>query len=394
MSEKISLKIIIIIASLVAVGPMATDMYLPALPTMSKDFNTSSANVQLTLSIYFFGFAIGQLIYGPLSDRFGRKPVLQMGLLIFIISSAIASLATSIETLIFMRLMQALGGCAGPVLGRAMVRDMFSAEEAGQVLSHVASTMALAPAIAPIIGGILTVNFGWQANFWFLFAYAIAAFLMLSFGLAETNHHKNPDAMKLNLMLSNYIQIIKHREWRLYTLICSLIFAGLFAFLSASSFVLIEYFHVSELQYGLLFAVIVIGYIIGSQVSARLSRRIGGFSLIRMGCWLGLIAGLSMLGLNLLGIYHISSIIIPHFFYMIAVGITMPLAMAGALAPFPKMAGAASGLLGTTQMLIAAGFGVIIGQWNTGTPLVLSAGIAAAGVSAFLMMKRLKFSIK
>ncbi len=387
-------KIIISIALLVALGPLATDMYLPALPTLVKDLNTDAASVQITLSIYFFGFAIGQLIYGPLSDRFGRKPVLQFGLIVFVLSSVVASLTTSIETLIAVRLLQALGGCAGPVLGRAMVRDLFSGEEAGQVLSHIASSMALAPAIAPVIGGLLTVAYGWQANFWFLFAYGLLALGVLTFSLSETNQQKNPDATKVRALFSNYIQIAKHQQWQLYTLICSLIFAGLFAFLSASSFVLIEFLGVSELQYGLLFAVIVMGYIIGSQLSARMSKKLGAFKLIRFGCWLAMISGLAMLGLSLIGSTNVVSIIAPHFFFMIAVGISMPLAMAGALNPFPDMAGAASGLLGTTQMLIAAGFGVIIGHWNTGTPTVMAAGIAFAGVSSFMVMKRLKYVLR
>lgn len=375
---------------LVALGPMATDMYLPAFPTLVKELNTTSFNVQLTLSIYFFGFAIGQLIYGPLSDRFGRKPVLQVALIIFVISSVIASLATTIETLIAVRLLQALGGCAGPVLGRAMVRDMFSEEEAGQVFSHIASSMALAPAIAPIIGGFLTVAFGWQSNFWFLFFYGLLALFVLTFSLKETNQQKNPDATKFRQLLSNYTHIVKHQEWQLYTLICSFTFAGLFAFLVASSFVLIEYLGVSEYQYSLMFAVIVVGYIIGSQLSARLSRKLGAFQLIRYGCWLALISGCSMLFLALVESYNVVSVIGPHFFFMIAVGITLPLAMAGALNPFPDMAGAASGILGTTQMLIAFAFGVIIGQWDMTTPIVMSAGIAFAGISSFLLMKRLK----
>jgi len=394
MQNKHTLRIIISIAILVALGPMATDMYLPALPTLARDLNTNTASVQLTLSVYFFGFAIGQLIYGPLSDCFGRKPVLQIGLIIFIISSAIASLSTSIETLIIVRLFQALGGCAGPVLGRAMVRDLFSDEEAGQVLSHIASSMALAPAVAPIIGGLLTVAYGWQANFWFLFVYGLLALSMLTFGLKETNQQKNPNAMKISQLLANYAYILKHQQWRLYTLICSLIFAGLFAFLLASSFVLIEFLGISEYQYGLLFAVIVIGYIIGSQLSVRLSRKLGAFKLIRYGCWLALVSGSSMLWLSLIESHNIVSIIAPHFFFMIAVGITMPLAMAGALNPFPNMAGSASGLLGTTQMLIAAGFGVLIGHWNTGTPTVMAAGIAFAGVSSFVVMKRLKYVLR
>lgn len=391
MKNKSPIKIILIIALLVALGPMATDMYLPSLPLLTKSLNTSASNVQLTLSIYFFGFAIGQLIYGPLSDRFGRKPILQIGLVIFIISSVLASLAASIEALILTRLFQALGGCAGPVLGRAMVRDMYSPEEAGRVLSHVASAMALAPAIAPVIGGFLTVAYGWQSNFWFLFGYGLIALSALTFSISETNQHKNPEAMKVHHLVGNYRTIIKNQEWRLYTLICSFVYAGLFAFLSGSSFVLIETMGVSELIYGFLFAVIVVGYIIGSQLSARLSISLGAFTLIGYGSWLALITGLSMFLLSLSGSRNVITVIAPHFFFMIAVGIVMPLSMAGALKPFPKMAGAASALLGFTQMTLAALFGILIGVFQDGNAVVMTATIAFSGCLTFIAMKRLKW---
>lgn len=190
MTDKHSILTVIIISMLVALGPLATDIYLPALPELTKALNTTTSNAQLTLSIYFIGFAFGQLIYGPLSDRYGRKPILQIGLVIFIISSVIASLATSIESLLIARLFQSLGGCAGPVLGRAMVRDMFSPEDAGQVLSHIASVMAIAPAVAPIIGGALTIAYGWEANFIFLFIYGFVILLVMTIKLPESNTKK------------------------------------------------------------------------------------------------------------------------------------------------------------------------------------------------------------
>lgn len=391
MSDKHSFKVIVIITLLIALGPMATDMYLPALPSLAKSLDTSSSNVQLTLSIYFFGFAIGQLIYGPLSDRFGRKPVLQVGLIIFVLSSAIASLATSIEALIVARVFQALGGCAGPVLGRAIVRDMFSGEEAGRVLSHVSSAMALAPAIAPIIGGFLTVAYGWQASFLFLMLYGLIALLVLTLNLPETNTNINDAAMKLSSIKANYLTILKHQEWRLNTLICSFVYAGLFAFLLGSSFVLIEFMNVSESGYGFLFTVIVLGYMIGSQLSARFSGRIGLFRLIRYGSSLALISGMVMFILSLFESKNVVTVIAPHFFYMISVGIVMPLTMASALNPFPKMAGSASALLGFIQMFFVAFFGVLIGYLESSTAIVMAGSIALAGTLTFLTTMRLEY---
>lgn len=394
MTDKHSPFVIIIIAGLVALGPMATDMYLPALPSLTSDLNTNDASVQMTLSVYFFGFAIGQLIYGPLSDRFGRKPVLQIGISIFIVCSVLASLSTSITMLIAVRFFQAVGGCAGPVLGRAMVRDMYEPEEAGKVLSHIATSMAIAPAIAPIIGGFLTVTFGWQANFWFLFLYGITALALLSAKISETNRYKNPQATQIKQLLNNYRYIFHNQQWRLYTLSCSFVFAGLFAFLSASSFVLINHFGVSEAVYGYLFSVIVIGYMCGSQLAARLNQKLGAFNMIRYGSWVAIIAATTMLLLSLRQEQYIAYIIAPHFFYMLAVGIVMPLSMAGALAPFPKMAGSASSLLGTVQMLIAAIFGAVVGYLfthsNDSSSVTMSASIAFAAWCTFISVLQLQ----
>jgi len=381
-----SSRTIVIITLLVALGPLATDLYLPALPILTEAFHTNSSKVQLTLSIYFIGFAVGQLIYGPLSDRFGRKPVMLGGMLLFVVCSGAAVYAGSIESLIAIRLLQALGGCVGPVLGRAMVRDLYTPAEAGRVLSHIASAMALAPAFAPIIGGYLTVLFGWEANFWLLLGYGLLVLTALVFGIPETVPQKNPRATNIRQLLANYLTLARHPVWRRNTLICSFIFAGLFAFLSGSSFVLIDYLGVSEQGYGFLFALVVAGFITGSQISARLSRRTSAPTIIRYGCWVGLLAGLAMLGLSLSGVHSVAALVGPQFFYMMAVGMVMPHTLAGALAPFPHMAGTVSALFGTVQMLIAALHGGLVGHFHTGTPTAMVIGIAFPGLMAFVLM--------
>jgi len=385
-----AIRTLLFIALLVALGPVATDMYLPALPTIAEAFDTNSAKVQLTLSVYFIGFALGQLIYGPLSDRFGRKPVLQIGMALFVVSSALAVFAASIEALITIRLLQALGGCAGPVLGRAIVRDMYPPAESGGMMSHISSAMALAPALAPILGSYLTILYGWEANFWFLMMYGVIALGVISFGLPETLPHKNLAALQIKQLFKNYCTVMAHSVWRLHTLICSFIFAGLFSFLSGSSFVLIAYLGVSKQQYALLFAVIVVGFIVGSQLSARLLKRHSTLALISAGCTLGAIAGVTMLILSMLGWHTVFNIIVPHFFFMMAVGIVMPLTLVSALAPFPHMAGVASALFGAIQMLIASLHGVLVGHFYTGTPTAMAAGIAIAGLVSFTLMTRLQ----
>jgi len=384
------LRITIILSMLVALGPMATDLYLPSFPAITKAFNVSSSEVQLTLSIYLIGFAMGQLIYGPLSDQFGRKPVLIVGLLIFVISSVMATLATSIEALIFIRLFQALGGCAGPVLGRSMVRDLYQPAESAIMLSHISTVMALAPAVAPIVGGYLTVYFGWEANFWFLFVYGLIALIVYIFNMSETINQKNPNALKLKQLFKNYFSIIKHREWLYYTLICAFAYSGLFVFLSGSSFVLIDFLEVAEEHFGYFFAVVIIGYMTGTQLTARLVKYYRSIVLIRIGCIIALTSGLIMFLLSIIGLYSVFSIIVPHFFFMASVGVIMPLTIAGALAPFPHMAGAASALFGMLQMLIAAILGGLVGFFHTGTPTIMATGIAFAGAMTFLIIIRLE----
>ena len=387
-------KTILFIAALVALGPLATDMYLPALPAIADSLHTDTTQVQLTLSVYLIGFALGQPIYGPLSDRFGRKPVLLMGMLLFIASSTMAAFATSIEHLIAMRLFQALGGCTGPVLGRAIVRDLYQPAEAGRALAHIASTMALAPALAPIFGSYLTILYGWEANFWFLVIYGIVAVCVISFGLPESIPHKNPNALRIKELCKNYYRLIAHPVWRLNTLVCSFIYAGLFSFLSGSSFVLISYLGVSKQNYALLFAIIVIGYITGSQLSARLNTRYPALTLIHAGCLLGVASGATMLTLSYIGWHSVTNIIAPHFFFMLAVGMVMPLTLANALAPFPHMAGTASALFGTVQMLIASLHGALVGHFYAGTPTAMAAGIAIAGTVAYMAMLRLQKYMK
>ncbi len=367
------------IAALVALGPLSTDMYLPALPGMASEFDTDSGNIQLTLSLFMVGFAFAQIIYGPLSDRFGRKPVLLIGLLIFIISSIGCALSSSINTLLLFRFLQALGGSAGPVLGRAMVRDIHGPESSGKILSHIASAMALAPAVAPIAGGFMFIAWGWASIFWLLVSFGIAETLLLYFKIEESAPQEFRHPKSINTILSNYKTLLKDRNYLGYTLTCTLSFAGLFSYLSGSSFVIIDYFSVSEVGYGLLFSLVVIGYISGTLTGGKLSLSWGYKNLVALGSIICLFSGLLMLILTGLNTQHVASIVIPMMFFMMGVGLVMPQSMAGALANYPQMAGSASGMLGFIQMSIAGIAGIIVGHGYNGTPLIMSIMIAFMG---------------
>ncbi len=368
------------LAALVALGPMSTDMYLPAFPRIVNELGTDPASVQLTLSVFLVGFAVAQLFYGPLSDRYGRKPVMLGGLVLFLVASIGCALAKDIEALILFRLLQALGGSAGPVLGRAIVRDVYGAKDAGRVLSHIASLMALAPAMAPILGGFLTVSLGWQAVFWFLVAYGIIGTLVFVFKVEESAPAEHRHPKSFSLIRRHYAQLMSDRNYLGYMLTCSFSYAGLFAFLSGSSFVLIQQFGVSEQHFGLYFMAVVIGYIIGTQLSAHVGKHKSYNTMILAGSVLLIVASAAMVVSVLAYPTHISSVIVPMIVFMVGVGIVMPQSMAGALKYYPNIAGTASGLLGFTQMSIAGLAGMIVGQsYNaTATPMAIVIFLMAA----------------
>jgi DHA1 family bicyclomycin/chloramphenicol resistance-like MFS transporter len=369
-----------VIALLVAVGPLSTDMYLPAFPALAAAFDADIAQVQQTLSIFLIGFAAAQLAYGPLSDRYGRRPVLLAGLLMFFVSSLGIAVADSIQTISLLRLLQAVGGSAGPVLGRAMVRDLYGPRESARLLSYIATAMALAPALAPILGGYMTVWLGWQSIFLFLAGYALIGGLLLKTRIAETAPVDGRSRSGLRNLPANYARLLRHRNWRWYTLACSFVFAGLFAFLSGSSFVIIGFLGYGEEQFGLFFALIVVGFMAGTLVAGRMVQRVGIDALILCGALLATLGGCVMLTLSVAGIHSVWAIVLPHMVYMMGTGMVMPQAMAGALTPFPQIAGTSSALLGFIQMLLAALAGTLVGHYHDGGPLAMSAAICLMGL--------------
>ena len=383
MLEARSLATTLAIAALVALGPLSTDMYLPALPTLARVFAADSGQVQLTLSLFLAGFAIAQLVYGPLSDRYGRKPVLMGGLGLFLISSIACALATHIETLIAFRFLQALGGSAGPVLGRAMVRDIHGPKEAGRVLSHIGSAMALGPAVAPIVGGYLLIWLGWASIFWFLVLFSLFAIWLLHFKIGESAPEEYRHPRSLQRILSDFGLLLRDRHYLGYTLACSFSFAGLFVFLSVSSFVIIDYFGYPPERFGLWFLMVVAGYLSGTLGGGRLSRVLGHQRLVAIGSLICLASGVIMALVGFDGPEHALQLMLPMLGFMVGVGIVMPQAMAGAMADYPQIAGSASGLMGFIQMTLAGGIGVIAGHLHDGTPFVMSAMIGLCGLLCF-----------
>ena len=380
-----------LLTTLVALGPLSTDLYLPALPTLVEAFRTDAARVQLSLSIFLVGFAVAQLAYGALSDRFGRRPVMLGGLALYFVASIGCAFASSIEMLIGARFLQALGACAGPVLGRAIVRDVWGPVEAVRVLAYVSGSMALAPLLGPTLGGFLTIWFGWQANFVLLALFSGLQVVAVWLWLGESNAHPDPAATRPGRMLGNFRILLLDRNYVGYLLAMSFSFSALFAFISGSSFILIGRFGLRPEVFGMCFGLVVAGYLSGSMLSGSLVRRFGGDRLLMIGAWLGALAGLAMWSLELSGIRHLAAVLGPMFVVTVSVGLVMSNAVGRALAPYSKMAGAASALMGFCQMGIAAAAGIFVGHGleSAGSVLPMTVAVCAMLVPlSFLALVR------
>jgi DHA1 family bicyclomycin/chloramphenicol resistance-like MFS transporter len=385
-----------VLALFTAVGPLSTDMYLPALPPMARDLGASIAETQLTLSVFLIGFAVGQFVYGPVSDKIGRKPVLLAGLALFAASSVACALAHSIEILILARFAQALGGAGPIVLGRAMVRDLYEGPRAGRELSRMGSIMGLVPAIAPVLGGVLYEAAGWRAIFGVIAGLGVALIAVAALLMPETIRARSPGRLSFPSVLRGFGVLIQNPAYRAYVGLAALGYGGLFAFISGSSFVLQGFYGLGEVPYGLSFAFTVVGYIAGTLAAQRLIGRWGLDRTIGLGVGFLAAGGAVMLVLVAAGVPSSLAVTGPMTLYTAGVGMALPLAQASAMAPFPERAGAASSFLGICQMSFAAMVGVWVGHALDGSPLPLAAAVAAIGVVAlavFWSTRRLRAKI-
>lgn len=383
-----------ILIGAVALGPISTDLYLPSVPAIGRDLGADVAATQLTLSVFLAAFALAQIPVGPLSDRFGRRPILLAGLAVYVMASFACALAPTIETLIAARAVQAIGACAGVVLGRAIVRDIYGRDRAARMLAYIGTAMALAPMIGPILGGIVESRFGWRWNFAILLSFGMATLALTWMGLLETNAQPDRAALDPRRMAVNFQALLGDRAYLGFALTVAFSYAGLFSFISGSSFVLIDGLGVSSERFGFFFAAIVVGYMTGTQIAGRLTLRLGIERMIWIGGAASLAGGLAMVALaRQIGPGHWApfAVVAPMVCYMIGTGIVMPNAQAGGLGPFPRMAGAASALMGFLQMAIAATFGIAFGQLHDGSAMPMAgliAGAACCSLASFAILAR------
>jgi DHA1 family bicyclomycin/chloramphenicol resistance-like MFS transporter len=380
-----------LLTALVAIGPLSTDLYLPSLPALTRALGTDVPTAQLTLSVFLAGFALGMLVYGPLSDRFGRRPLLLAGVALYTAGSVACALAPGIGVLIACRFVQSLGAACGPVLARAVVRDVYGRDGAARVLAYMGMAMALAPMVGPVLGGLLTVWIGWRANFWALTAFGAAGLAGVALLLAETNARPDPAATRLARLVRNYGTALGHRGFVGYMLIVAFVFSGIFAFISGSSFLLVDALGLTPDLYGLCFAAVVTGYMAGSFGAGRLTRRLGIDRMIAIGLGVGTAGGLAMAALAWARPPGVVEAVAPYFVFMIGAGLVLPNAMAGGVGPFPRMAGLASSLLGFAQMGIAALVGIAVAHLTDGTARPMAGALLLAclgAAAAFLALVR------
>jgi len=373
------------LAMLIALGPLSTDMYLPSLPSIAASLGAETSRVQLTLSVYLVGFAAGQIFYGPISDKIGRKPTVLFGLGLYCLASAACALAQSIEVLIAARFVQALGAAGPIVLGRAIVRDIYEGAGAGRELSRMGMVMGLVPALAPIIGGFLEPLFGWRSNFWAVLAASALLAASVVALLPETLRQARPEPISLREILRGFGVLLAHAGYRRYVFLAGLTYAGLFSFISGSSFVLQKVYGLAPFAFGLSFGASVIGFIIGTIIAQRIVMKRGMDGTIAIGVACLAAGGSLMLGLMMAGTGSSLEVTVPMAIYTMGVGLVLPQANASAMMPFPDRAGAASSLQGLVQMSFAAIVGATLGHFLDGSALLMPAFISAMGLAALLV---------
>lgn len=365
------LRLIFILALMSSIAPLSTDMYLPALSQVKQSFETSEFLTQLSLASFFVAFALGQLIYGPLSDIFGRKIPALVGIFLFMLSSLFCVIIDNIYVFIILRFFEALGGCAGVVIARAIVNDLFELKEAASIFALMMVFSALAPMLSPSFGGFLIEYFSWHSIFATLFGLGILLFLLIFFALKESAPHLKRQKFSHKETLKSYRFVLKDKPFILYVSCASLVLAVMFAYITGSSFVFINFFGLSERDFGLLFGLNALGFVIFANINAKMVRKIDSEKILFYALIIMLISTL---------ILFVNSLIKPNF-WLFELSIFTSIALLGFIAPntttlamarFKDHSGTASAVLGTSQFALAGVISFIVSAVGANTPVILA----------------------
>ncbi|PIF34671.1 DHA1 family bicyclomycin/chloramphenicol resistance-like MFS transporter [Flavobacterium sp. 9] len=394
MTTKKYIQLILILGSLTALGPFSIDMYLPGFSGIAKDLNTTVAKVSMTLSSYFIGISAGQLLYGPLLDRFGRKKPLFIGLMVYILASLGCVYVADIDTFIFLRFIQAVGSCAATVASVAMVRDLFPVKDIPKVFSLLMLVLGLSPMLAPTIGGYVTEDYGWHTVFFILMCMGIVILIASQIGLPNSYKPDTSISLKPKPIITNFLKVLKEPQFYTYAFTGAIAFSGLFTYVAASPIIFMDIYHVDAKIYGWIFAFMSVSFIGSSQLNSILLKRFSSEQMIFGALILQSVIGIVFLLLalnNLLGLYQTSAML---FLFLGCLGISNPNTAGLTMAPFAKNAGSASALMGAIQLGLGAlaSFAVGIFVKNSVVPMVLI--MTTTTIIAFIVLNIGKRFIK
>lgn len=382
----------IALALLLGLQPVTTDLYLPALPRLTRAFGATTAQSQLTMSALILAFGIGQLFWGPVADRFGRRPVLLLSLSLYTLASAGGAAAPAMEWLILWRTLQGAALAAAVVCARAMVRDLYEPHEGAHVMSKGMSGLGLIAISSPILGGALAATLGWRAPLGAVAAIGAIALAFVALRLPESLAQRNPHALRLGPLAASVREVLAHRTFRAWSALVASTYGGLFAILALSSFVYIEVLGLTPGQYGIALASGSVAYLLGTFFCRRWLLRHGLDGAVRRGAGFSLAGGLSMAGLALAGVQEVWAVLLPQWLYSFGHGIHQPCGQAGAVGPFPRSAGVASALNGFLLAATAFAVGLWVGHAMNGTtrPLGLAVGLfgIATAVVGWTLVQR------
>lgn len=381
-----SFKIVFILGLLAMLMPLSIDMYLPALPVISAQFGVPAGSAQMTLSTYILGFAIGQLLYGPMADSLGRKPVILGGTLVFAGAAVACALAQSIDQLIIMRFFHGLAAAAASVVINALMRDVYPKEEFSRMMSFVMLVTTIAPLVAPMVGGAVLVWFSWHAIFWILAVAALLASAMIFFFIDETLPVERRQKFHIRTTMGNFASLFRHKRVLSYMLASGFSFAGMFSFLSAGPFVYIELNHVSPQHFGYYFALNIVFLFVMTIINSRFVRRVGAINMFCAGLWIQFVMAIWMVVSAFLGI-GFWALVVGVAAFVGCVSMISSNAMAVILDEFPHMAGTASSLAGTFRFGIGAVVGALLSMatFNTAWPMLWAIAFCATSSILFYL---------